>query len=230
MKNYKVPTLTINVANPTVNNYKLAVHDGTTYIINDTEYRTTNGDITQDVSNYIMADVANSSVSGTTTWGTKTHSVTTTGEKTFSVWVTEEGQSTLPKKTVKQSAINASVTVTGMAPVMKGTDATATTCTTKVTDLVYGQVNGEISLGTHTFSAGQVPTIAVPTCAGKTLKGYNAEGSFQDTSWAIVATANYTLNGCTTEYAIWCITKDPNAQPLVPKPNAGEGTVLLKLV
>ena len=177
-----------------------------------------------------MADVANSTVSGTTTWGTNTHSVNTEGEKTFTVWVTEEGQATLASKSTTQSNINASVTVTGMAPVMKGTDATADTCTSKVVDLVYGQVNGELNLGTHTFSAGQVPTIAVPTCAGKTLKGYNAEGSFQDTSWAKVATATYTLNGCTTEYAIWCITEDPTAVPLVPKANAGEGTLLVKLV
>jgi hypothetical protein len=222
-------TLTINVTNTTANKYKLAVHDGTSYIINDTDFRTTNGNITHDVSEYIMADVANSTVTGTTTWGTNTHSVNTENEKTFSVWVTEEGKTTLAKKTATQSNINASVTVTGMAPVMKGTDATAATCTTKVTDLVYGAVDGEISLGTHTFGAGEVPTIAVPTCAGKTLKGYNAEGSFQDTSWAIVATAEYTLNGCTTEYAIWCITEDPNADVLVPKANAGEGTLLVKL-
>jgi hypothetical protein len=117
-----------------------------------------------------------------------------------------------------------------MAPVMKGTDATAATCTTKVTDLVYGSVDGEISLGTHTFGAGQVPTIAVPTCAGKTLKGYNAEGSFQDTSWAVIETKTVELHDCSTEYAVYCVVENPNAEVLVPKANAGEGKVLIKLV
>ena len=220
-------TLTVKVNNPTSNNYKLAIHNGTSYILEDADFRTTNGNITQTIA--AVADVANVDYTGTASWDSYTHKVSTTGHTTLTAYVTEEGKQTI-SKSVTQSSVSASAVAKGKAPVMKGTDATAEGCTSFVKDLVYGEVSGTIELPIQTFAAGQVPTIAVPTCAGKTLQGWNAEGSFQDTSWAVIETKTVELHDCSTEYAVYCVVENPNAEVLVPKANAGEGKVLIKLV
>ena len=43
-------TLTIPVSNSTSNKYKLSVHDGTSYILEDADFRTTNGNVTQTIT------------------------------------------------------------------------------------------------------------------------------------------------------------------------------------
>ena len=149
-----------------------------------------------------MSDVENTTVTGTASWGSKSHSAATSGEKTFTVYLTEEGQSTV-SKTISQSQITTSATAKGKAPIMIGTDGTPASCTTLAIDAVYGA--SVSTIGTYTWTKGQCPTIAIPTCLGKVVKGVDFNSNMKDDSWKVYATGTYTLNGCETEYAIYSV-------------------------
>ena len=197
-------TLTINVNNTTGNKYKLAVHDGTSYIINDTNFRTTNGNITYDVSNYIMGDVANSTVTGTTTWGTNTHSANTENEKTFSVWLTEEGKTTLTKKTATQTNISSSVTVKGKLPLAFALNTNLIGA--NIVDLEYGSLQNTIER-VMSANKGDRYTIAIPTVPNKYTKveakevesGFPINGFFTKIETGV----QKTINGCTSTFDIY---------------------------
>ena len=215
-------TLSINVNNETNNKYKLSVHNGSSYILNDTDWRTAQGIINCSIP--VMNNVSTTNISGIVNWGTKSNTITTTGAKTITVYLTEENKQTI-SSTISQENISVTSTVTAKCPVMKGTDATNTSCNTFVKDIVYGNTSGTIDLGVFEFAAGEIPTFAVPTCINKTLHGYNAEGSFEDTGWKVNETVTVSLNGCETEYDIYCIFDDTNN----PKPNAGNSKINIKL-
>jgi hypothetical protein len=192
----------VNVSNATGNKYKLAVHDGTSYIFSDTDYRTTNGVITC-TSNSVMADVApvDSESGAVVAWAETKLSKDTTGEKTFTVYLTESGKTTLTK-TATQSNINVTVSITPKVPFLYGKTGEAAGCTTLIKDIKYG------SVGTFdqnfTFNEGDIPTFAIASCVDKTLKCFNDTGALEDTSLTKIATAQQlTLNGCTTKYDIY---------------------------
>lgn len=214
--------LTVSVNNETGNKYKLAIHNGSSYILNGTTWRTTNGNVTCNVP--VMSDVNTVTISGNTSWGSKTNKISTADTKTFTVYLTEEGKTPISSK-ISQQNIIATATVTGKCPIMKGNDGLHNSCNTFVKDIVYGNTSGTIDLGIFEFNSGDIPTFAVPTCINKKLHGYNAEGSFEDTGWKVNETVSVTLNGCMTEYNIYCIFDDTNN----PKPNAGNSKINIKL-
>lgn len=215
-------TLSINVSNETNNKYKLAVYDGSSYILKDNNWRTTHGAINCSVP--VMNDVSATTISGIVKWGTKSNTITTTGAKNFTVYLTEENKQTISSR-ISQENISATSKVTAKCPIMKGIDGTNGSCNTFVKDIVYGNTSGTIDLGVFDFAAGEIPTFAVPTCINKKLHGYNAEGSFEDTCWKVNETVTTSLNGCETEYDIYCIFDDTNN----PKPNAGNSKINIKI-
>ena len=200
-------TINIDVLNPTSNNYKLAVHDGTSYILDDTDYhRTTNGGISC-TSNSVMADVANISSSGKVAWAQTQLSADTTGEKTFTVYLTESGQTTV-SKSATQEHINATVSITPKVPFLYGTTGAAEGCTTLIKDIKYGNV-GTFDQN-FTFNEGDTPTFAIASCLNKTLKCFNDTGSLQDSSLTKIEEEKLaTLNGCTTYYDIYRYGSQP---------------------
>jgi hypothetical protein len=112
-----------------------------------------------------MADVTNVVNSGTVEWKNyNAQKVSTTGHKTFSVYLTEnnrEYNSSTDKKTITQSTISASATLSAKLPVFIATDSNFTNVV-KVFDVTYANRNAAIGDYTFTASNGMMLYIAIP--------------------------------------------------------------------
>jgi hypothetical protein len=102
-----------------------------------------------------------------------------------------------------------------MVPVVKGIDGTPENCSTVIKDVVYNETVSD--LGTVSWSTGECPTIAVPTCLNKKLAGYDAASGMKDNSWGIIKTVTYTINGCLTEYNIYAVLTNDEPTPVIGK-------------
>ena len=199
-------TLTINVSNVTANKYKLSIYDGTSYIMQDTDYRVTNGTINME----LPVDTTNTSlnsITGKTTWEKFEHVISTSTPKTFTVYLTEINKQPI-SKTIKQQQVFAKATITPKCPILKGTDGTYQSCITFVKDILFDEISDIIDLGIFEFAAGEIPTVAIPTCLNKSLYAYSEYGAFNDNSWKANNKITVSLNGCTTEYDIYCMCDD----------------------
>lgn len=215
--------ITSYISNPKHNKFKIAIHNGLTYVYNDTSWRTGEETIYLNI-NHLLNDVSNQTRTGTVSWGIHTNSTSVTNLRSFTVYLTESNNVSL--KTVSQSQISTTQQVIAKVPIMKGKDATYINCKELLTDVEYKSTIGNIVITDVEFNANEVPTIAVPTCLGKTLEGYDGGGTFKDISWKVYTTGTYTLNGCTTKYDIYCVCNPDGT----PKKNAGKSKNVIKLV
>jgi hypothetical protein len=206
-------TLTININNTTGNECKLAVSDGSgSYFRQDTAYSKLNGPITINIpSAYIMKDVATQTFSSIpVTWaGAKTYSADTDGEKTFTVYLTEKDKPT-KTRSVKQTNINATVTVKAKVPVLYSTDNF--TNKTKIQDIVHGNIPSTLAFGAGISK--KVTYIAIPKVLGKNIsKVATGIGNLAFTKQS--ATKPISYGGSSLEYYIYVsdaqITLESNA-------------------
>ena len=192
----------VDVSNDTGNKYKLAIHDGSSYLLNETSYtRTTSGKISYNTVNEI-GSVDTISSSGTVTWADTKLSASTSGAKTFTVYLTESGKTPISKSTA-QANITATATITPKVPFLYGTTGNYSGCTHLIKDIKRGDPSVNSYSTNLTFNEGDIPTFALPTYITKTLKCFNSTGTLEDNSLKRIETRTATLNGCTTEYAIY---------------------------
>ena len=196
----------VNVSNETGNKYKLAIYDGSTYILNDTSYtRTTSGIISYSAVN-AMDDVGPVEKRGNVQWAETKLSASTSGEKTFTVYLTESGKTpiVMPKT---QPRITGNVSITPKVPFLYGKNGTSAGCTYHIKDIKRGNI-GSFEQN-FTFNKGDIPTFAIPTCIGKTLKCFNDTGSMEDTSLTYIGKETVNLHGCNTDYDIYKYGSQP---------------------
>lgn len=203
--------ISINVSNETGNKYKLAIHDGSSYILNDTSYnRTTSGAISYNIDLGVMNDISGSK-EGVVDWENISYSVSISDNnelKRFTVYLTESGKS--PVKFFKDQAnITATATITPKVPFLYGKTGAYTGCTYLIKDIKRGDASVNSYSVNLTFNKGDIPTFALPTCIGKTLKCFNDTGSMEDTSLTYISKETVNLHGCNTEYAIYKYGSQP---------------------